>query len=291
MDRVAGRITSAGSTVYRRNFGCSLEPTSGAPTIRHAHGREYALRICTSARVSCAIHSPKKLDRGITAAPKRAWPPLLCPGLCSPSIEMAMAAVPNTHSRSRARGSAQVRHAPLTCLIVMGSVGLLAMPERCQGRSTPCSPIWSSVALCPPRTGGKVYCGKCPASSRDPGRRHIVASQSQPRPQSRMRSEQQQPEALAAAEARDLLRERRPNRHSARRRSVRQVMRCESWARLLQLRRGPRSQHGASGNPPPAEHPQCVSTHRGYLSTIVADAGLSCGCTALDHGSWRTESP
>ena len=116
MDRVAGRITSAGSTVYRRNFGCSLEPTSGAPTIRHAHGREYALRICTSARVSCAIHSPKKLDRGITAAPKRAWPPLLCPGLRSPSIEKATAAVPNTHSPKScprfSAGPARTAHMP-----------------------------------------------------------------------------------------------------------------------------------------------------------------------------------
>lgn len=64
----------------------------------HAYGRDYALRICTLVRVSCAIDSPKKLDRGITASPRRAWPPLLCPDLRSPSIDVAAAALANTHS-------------------------------------------------------------------------------------------------------------------------------------------------------------------------------------------------
>jgi hypothetical protein len=70
---------------------CLLTPTSDTQTTRFSYGRGHALRLCRSISASCAVDAPQKLDRGISAPPKR---PLVGSDLRSSPIETAPAALP-----------------------------------------------------------------------------------------------------------------------------------------------------------------------------------------------------
>jgi hypothetical protein len=146
MDRSPVRITSAGSTLCRGNSGCLLEPTSGTQTTRFARGRGYALRLCTSMPVSCAIEAAKKRDRGIPTPPKRACRPLVGSDLHSHS----------TRPRLSAGQAFEVGRAPLTCLIIswrsLNGLG-------CSGSAQACGRPGACQRAVRPRTRWRRYCG------------------------------------------------------------------------------------------------------------------------------------